>query len=107
MPAGSQVDKSKSFKDLLQAPGARLGALQERVRKRGAVLALVRATLPAELSAAVISAGLEMGVLSVGIAGAAWAARLRYATELLRLRIGSSLGIEVQRVRIRVVPPRP
>jgi hypothetical protein len=53
-----------------------------------------------------VSAGLEHGQLTIGVAGAAWAARLRYATEALRVQVGSSMRVDIQKVRIRVVPPR-
>ena len=54
----------------------------------------------------VVSAGVDEGLLTIGVAGAAWATRLRYATETLRTRVGSRLGVEILRVRIKVVRPR-
>jgi hypothetical protein len=63
--------------------------------------------LPPELAATVVSAGIENGRLTIGVAGAPWAARLRYVTETLRMRVSGSMGVEITSVRIKVVPPRP
>jgi hypothetical protein len=39
------------------------------------------------------------------VVGAHWASRLRYLTESVRKRVGSSLGIAVLSVKVKVVPP--
>ena len=65
----------------------------------------VRAALPPRLAAAVVSAGLEQGRLTIGVAGAVWASRLRYSSDALRKRVGASMGVEILTVRIRVIPP--
>jgi hypothetical protein len=67
----------------------------------------VCAALPPELAATVVSAGIENGRLTIGVAGAPWAARLRYVTETLRMRVSGSMGVDITSVRIKVVPPRP
>ena len=67
----------------------------------------VRAALPARLAMAVVSSGVEQGRLTIGVAGAVWASRLRYLTEYVRKRVGNSLGIAILSVRVRVVPPVP
>ncbi len=66
----------------------------------------VCAALPENLAAAVVSAGVEDGRLTIGVAGAPWAARLRYVTETLRMRVSSSMGVDIESVRIKVLPPR-
>ena len=66
----------------------------------------VCAALPPSLAQTVVSAGLEGGQLTIGVAGASWASRLRYVTDTLRKRVGGSMGVEIKTVRIRVVPPR-
>lgn len=63
--------------------------------------------LPPQLAAAVVSAGLEDGRLTIGVNGGSWASRLRYATDSLRLRVGTSMGAEIRSVRIKVVPHPP
>jgi hypothetical protein len=103
--ARGDVRKSKDIKELFAGGSARLTNLKERSRARSAVLAHVQAALPANLARTVASAGLEQGRLTVGVAGAAWASRMRYATELLRQKVGQSMGVEIQRVRIKVVQP--
>jgi hypothetical protein len=65
----------------------------------------VRAALPDRLAEAVVSAGLEQGRLTIGVVGAVWASRLRYLTDSIRKRVGSSMGTAVLTVKIRVVPP--
>ena len=67
----------------------------------------VRAALPARLATAVMSAGVLQGRLTIGVAGAVWASRLRYLTEYVRKQVGSTTGIAIVSVRIRVVPPLP
>ena len=71
---------------------------------RSLVLEQVRAALPPKLAAAVVSAGLEQGRLTIGVVGAVWASRLRYLTDSVRKKVGGS-GPAVLSVRIRVVPP--
>jgi hypothetical protein len=99
------VQKPKSINELLKQGGERLRSLRTRSDERGRVREHVCRALPAELAANVVSAGLEEGKLTIGVAGGAWAARLRYVTETLKLRVGSSMGIEIETIRIKVVPP--
>ena len=98
--------KSRNIKELFEGGSARLTSLLDRSRARSAVLAHVQAALPAELARAVATAGLEQGCLTVGVAGAVWASRLRYATDTLCQNVGRSMGVEIERVRIKVVQPR-
>jgi hypothetical protein len=81
--------------------------LKARSEARGATLEQVCAALPQPLAKTVVSAGLEDGRLTIGVAGASWASRLRYVTDTLRLRVGGALGVEITSVRIKVVPPPP
>ncbi len=101
------MENTRSIKELLRAGGKRLGGLKARRHERTMVLEEVRSALPTPLAQRVVSAGFEGGKLTLGVAGAPWASRLRYAADILRLRVGASLGVTVQSVRIRVVPPRP
>jgi hypothetical protein len=99
------LHKPKSINELLSTGGKRLGALKARAAARTKALEHVRQALTPPLSETLVSAGFEQGRLTIGVAGAAWAARLRYATEMLRLRVGASMGIEIHSVKIKVVPP--
>ena len=65
----------------------------------------VRAALPARLAQAVASAGIEQGRLTIGVVGAVWASRLRYLTESVRKKVGSSMGTAILSVKVRVVSP--
>jgi hypothetical protein len=79
--------------------------LKDRTAERAKILDQVRAALPVRLAKAVVSAGLDQGRLTLGVAGAVWASRLRYSTDSLRKRLSKSGGVEILTVRIRVVPP--
>jgi hypothetical protein len=92
--------------ELLQLHGKKLRELGAALKKRAAVLDVVRASLPAKLAARVASAGLENGRLTLGVTGAVWASRLRYMTGALRSEVGAALGTEIISVRIRVLQPR-
>lgn len=89
----------------MDAPRGRLKSLQARSRDRFEVLAHVRAALPPELEGTVLTAGIEAGRLTVGVAGGAWASRLRYRSAALRERVADTLGREIHSVRIKVVQP--
>jgi hypothetical protein len=101
------MENSKSLSELLARGGKRLSLLQERAAARSQIVESVRAALPARLSQAVASAGVEGGRLTIGVVGAVWASRLRYSTDVIRKRLAKSLGLEILSVRIRVVPPAP
>jgi len=84
---------------------ARLTALKNRALERSRTIEHVRAALSPTLAKAVASAGIEAGVLRIGVKGAAWASRLRYTVDMLRSKVGESMGVEISGVRIKVVPP--
>jgi predicted nucleic acid-binding Zn ribbon protein len=102
-PKRAAVRKSKDIKGLFEGGSERLTSLKARIQERSRVLDLVIAALPKELAPNVATAGVDRGVLIVGAVSAAWATRLRYQTEPLRLRVGEALGVEIERVRIKVV----
>jgi hypothetical protein len=99
------MQNPRSVSDLLSRTGNKLTALKTRSQERSRVLEQVRAVLPPRLGEAVVSAGIEQGRLTIGVVGAVWASRLRYMTESVRKRVGSSLGLAILSVKIRVVPP--
>jgi hypothetical protein len=100
------MQKPRSINELLQAGSKRLADLQSTSEGRTLALKHVCAALPPKLAEAVVSAGIEQGRLTIGVAGAPWAARLRYLTDPLRLRVAASLGVDIPTIRIKVVPPR-
>jgi predicted nucleic acid-binding Zn ribbon protein len=99
------VIKSRDIKELLEGGSARLTSLRDQTRARSTVLAHVRAALSPALARAVASAGVEAGRLTIGVSGAHWATRLRYATKELRQKVESATGVEIHSVRIKVVQP--
>jgi hypothetical protein len=101
------VRKYNNISELLTSGSKRLTTLTSQSRERSVVLAHVCSGLPPKLAENVASAGVEEGRLTIGVIGAAWASRLRYVTETLRKRVSESMGVEIQSVRIKVVPPPP
>jgi hypothetical protein len=99
------MQNPRSLSDLLSRVGNKLTVLKNRSAERSLVLEQVRAALPTRLAQAVASAGIEQGRLTIGVGGAVWASRIRYFTDIVRKRVGESLGIEILSVRIRVLPP--
>jgi len=99
------MQNPKRLSDLLTVAGKRLGSLRERSAERATVLIQVRAALTPKLADSVVTAGIEAGRLTIGVASSVWASRLRYCADALRKRVAESSGIDLKRVRIRVVPP--
>jgi hypothetical protein len=97
------VKKSKDINGLFEGGSDRLTSLKVRSRARSLVLTQVLAVLPADLAKSVATAGIEDGRLTLGVDGAAWASRLRYVTDMLRSKVGKSMGVEIRSVRIKVV----
>jgi len=102
----NRVKKPKSINDIIRGGGKRLSDLKAKVQARSRAFEHVCAALPPPLARNIVSAGFEHGQLTIGVTGAAWAARLRYVTEGLREHVGSSMKVDIQKVRIKVVPPR-
>ena len=98
------MQNSKSVSELLARGGKRLSLLKDRAAERAQIVEQVRAALPARLASSVASAGLEASRLTVGVVGAVWASRLRYATEIIRKRVAKSSGKDILTVKIRVIP---
>jgi Dna[CI] antecedent, DciA len=98
------MEKTKRISELLKI-GGHLAGLNARSRQRSEVLNEVRAALPLRLAQAVVSAGVEQGRLTIGVAGSVWASRIRYLCEPTRVKVGEVLGMELRTVRVRVVPP--
>jgi hypothetical protein len=99
------MQNTKRLSELLAGGGKRLASLKQRSKERSSVLAQVRAALTPKLAESIATAGIEGDRLTIGVTGAVWAARLRYSTTLLRARVSLTSGVEIQRVRIRVLPP--
>jgi hypothetical protein len=102
----SRVKKPKSINELISSGGKRLSDLKAKAQARSRAFEHVCAALPSPLARNIVSAGVEHGQLTIGVAGAAWAARLRYVTEALRAQVGSTMRVDILKVRIKVVPPR-
>jgi len=95
--------KTRNISELLKSSG-RLLRLDQRLRERSLILDEVRALLPGRLAETVVSAGVEEGRLTIGVAGSVWASRIRYFSEATRLALSEKLGTRLLAVRVRVVP---
>jgi hypothetical protein len=82
---GSQLHLHK----LLNRQDGPLGQLLHTSRARESLRAAVCALLPPELAATVRSAAFEDGCLRLGVAGSAWAARLRFLAPQVRRRLAA------------------
>jgi hypothetical protein len=102
----NRVKKPKSINELISGGGKRLSHLKATAQARSRAFEHVCAALPPPLARNIVSAGFEHGQLTIGVTGAAWAARLRYVTEALREQVGASMRVDIHKVRIKVVPPR-
>jgi hypothetical protein len=90
---------------LLAAAGGPLAQLLHASQKQEALLAQLRQRLPHDLAAALRSASLDRGCLRLGVAGSAWATRLRFlAPQLLRRLEGWPHG-PVETIEVRVSVP--
>jgi hypothetical protein len=98
------MQKPKSLSELFQIPSKALRDLSARLEARAQLLAQVRRLLPPKLAAQVCSAGLEQGRLTLGVTGAVWAHRLRYAIAVLRRELAEATHVNIVTVRIRIVP---
>lgn len=99
------MQNTRRLSELLNVSGKRLASLKQKVDERCNTLLLVRGALSPKLAESVITAGFESGRLTIGVTSPVWASRLRYSTKLLRDRVGTSSGLVIHQVRIRVVPP--
>ena len=97
-----QCENQEISKDYLKEVASASRVSSNGHTQRSRVLDQVIAALPAELAAAVATAGIDGGKLTIGAVSAAWATRLRYATDILRQRVSSALGVEISSVRIKV-----
>ena len=61
----------------------------------------VQAALPPNLAAPSRPPASRRGVSPSASRGAVWASRLRVCTDTLRKRVGESMGVEIQSVRIK------
>ena len=103
-PSPCVMQNPKSISELFQTRGARLGALGAKSRQRRSVLEQVRAALPAKLAEKVMTAGIDNARLTIGVAGAQWATRLRYMAGSVCSEVGEALEVDIRTLRVRVIP---
>ena len=98
---GSQQHLNK----LLAAVRGSLAQLLHASQQHATMLAELRQRLPDDLARALCSAALDGGCLRLGVAGGAWAARLRFLAPQLRQRLGDWPYGAVETVEVRVTVP--
>lgn len=82
-----------------------LERLRQGSRQADSALQAVRAALPEDLREHVWGAAIRDRTLTVLVASAAWATRVRYHAPDLREDVGRRLAEAVDRVQVRVRPP--
>ncbi len=90
---------------LLAAAGGPLAQLLHASQRQAALLAQLRERLPDDLAAALRSASLDRGCLRLGVAGSAWATRLRFLAPQLCRRLEGWPHGPVETVEVRVTVP--
>ena len=102
---GLKKEKPTSVSDLL----AKGQGLVERLRRGTAeadrALQAVRAALPEGLGEQVWGAAVRDGTLTVLVASAAWATRVRYHAPGLKDDVAGQLGMALEKVQVKVRPP--
>jgi len=96
--------KPGALADLLARPASPLATLRARARAAQDWLTLVRSWLPADTASHITSAVEREGRLTVYVASAAWAARLRFEVEAL-LTKARERSSRIATVQVKVLPP--
>jgi hypothetical protein len=99
----ARYGKPRSLTDLLARPSSPLTTLQRRARAAGDWLTFVQAVAPAHLAPHVTSAVERGHILTIYVASAAWAARLKFTAETL-LAQARGEDPDLQAVRVKVMP---
>jgi hypothetical protein len=96
--------KPRALADLLARPASPLAALAQRAAAAEDWLRLVQGWVPGGVAPHVTSAVLRSQKLTVYVASAAWAARLRFETEML-LGKARETNAGIEAVHVKVLPP--
>lgn len=101
---GDKRQKPTAVSDLLSKGHGVLERLRRGSEQAQGALAAVREALPDGLGAHVWGAAVTGRDLTVLVASAAWATRVRYHAPGLKDLVAARLGIELDRVVVRVRP---
>lgn len=99
--------KPTAVKDLLGNGQGLLQQLRQGSRQADRALQAVREALPQGLASHVWGASVRTRTLTLLVASAAWATRIRYHAPGLREDVGRALAQPIDRVRVRVRPSGP
>ena len=97
-------EKPTSVSDLLGKGQGLLERLRQGSAKADLTLQAVRGLLPADLAEHVWGATLRDGTLTVLVASAAWATRIRYHAPGLKDQAAAGLGTDITRVLVKARP---
>jgi hypothetical protein len=97
-------EKPTSVSDLLGKGQGLLQRLRQGSAKADETLQAVRGVLPEGLGEHVWGATLRDRTLTVLVASAAWATRIRYHAPDLKDQAATGLGVEIDRVVVRARP---
>jgi hypothetical protein len=79
-----------------------LGRLRAGSRDADRTLEALRRILPPELADRVWAAATRDGTLTVFVRSAAWGTRIRYLAPRFMERLAAELGIEIERIKVKV-----
>ncbi len=97
------TQKPTSVSDLLGKAGGMLERLRDGASEADRVLGAVRRHLPGDLRERVWGASLRGDHLTVMVASAAWATRIRYQAPALKQALAAELG-PIERIAVKVRP---
>jgi len=98
------TQRPETVAHLLAGASPRLGELKARARAFSVLAEGIRALLPAAEAAHVMGVVQCNGEIVLLVDSSVWCARLRYRAGVLRTRLATLAGQEIQDIKVRVVP---
>lgn len=99
-----QTGKPISVSELLEQGQGLLQQLRDGAAASNRAQAALQRHLPAELADQIRGATVKDGTLTLLVSSASWGTRLRYHMPRISAAIGRELGLEIERVSVRVRP---
>ena len=97
--------RPRSIAGLLDDEGSDLGRTVRRAREMESLRRALVSVLPVELDTHVVGLNVSGDTLVVLVDSAAWATRLRHLQDTCLSGLKSSLGLDLQRIRVLVRAP--
>jgi len=98
----TRTKKPTSVSDLLDRGQGLLGRLREGTAAADRTLWALRRNLPPELADKVWAAASRDGTLTVFVRSAAWGTRIRYLAPRFMEALAAELGVELEKIKVKV-----